>query len=83
MATSRIESRFVKSIKGALNINDSIRYRNELFYSNADLMKQTIADLDTMQSLDEAIAYIKSRFAWPVDNTAASDFMELLEKRFS
>ena len=64
-------------------MNDRIRYMNELFGGNADLMSTTIAALDAMESLQEAKDYVGRNFTWSEDDEAVADFMRLLEDRFS
>lgn len=76
------EGRFVKDLKKALNLNDRIRYRKELFGGDNELMTKTIDRLDVCLSLNEALEYV-SQFGWPDDNEAVVDFLSLLERRFS
>lgn len=82
-SSRRVESRFVQSIKKAITLNDRIRYLNELFGGDADLMTSTIAALDAMDNLQEAKDYVKWNFSWDEADEAVSDFMRLLEDRFS
>lgn len=82
-SSKRVESRFVQSIKKAITLNDRIRYLNELFGGDANLMNSTIAALDAMSSLQEAEDYVKWNFSWDEAEDAVSDFMRLLEDRFS
>lgn len=82
-SAKRVESRFVQSIRKAITLNDRIRYLNELFGGDADLMSSTIAALDAMHSLQEAEDYVKWNFSWDEADEAVSDFMRLLEDRFS
>lgn len=82
-STRRVESRFVQSIKKAITLNDRIRYLNELFGGDADLMTTTISALDAMNTLQEAKDYVKWNFSWDETDEAVSDFMRLLEDRFS
>ena len=76
------EGRFVKDLKRALNLNDRIRYKKELFGGDKELMDRTIDRLDVCLSLNEALEYV-SQFAWDDDNEAVVDFISLLERRFS
>lgn len=82
-SAKRVESRFVQSIKKAITLNDRIRYMNELFGGDAQLMSSTIEQLDGMSSLQEAKDYVKWNFSWDENEEAASDFLRLLEDRFS
>lgn len=82
-SSKRVESRFVQSIRKAITLNDRIRYMNELFGGDADLMSTTIAALDAMESLRDAKDYVERNFSWNEDDEAVADFMRLLEDRFS
>lgn len=82
-SNKRVESRFVQSLKRAITLNDRIRYINELFGGDAELMTKTIAALDGMNSMKEAKEYVKWNFSWDEEDEAVSDFMRLLEDRFS
>ncbi len=82
-SAKRVESRFVQSIKKAITLNDRIRYMNELFGGDAQLMSATIEQLDGMTSLQEAKDYVKWNFSWDESEGAAADFLRLLEDRFS
>lgn len=78
-----IDSIPVKSLKSALTMGDRFRYNSELFKGNMGLLNSTIAELDAMQNLGEALAYINANFSWDGENEAYADFMQLLERRFS
>lgn len=82
-SSKRVESRFVQSIRKAMTLNDRIRYMNELFGGDAELLSSTIATLDSMKSLKEATDYVKWNFSWDENDEAVGDFMRLLEDRFS
>lgn len=81
-SSKRVESRFVQSIRKAITLNDRIRYMNVLFGGDAALMNTTIEQLDQMSSLQEAQDYVNEHFSWG-DDEAVTDFMRLLEDRFS
>lgn len=82
-SAKRVESRFVQSIRKAITLNDRIRYMNELFGGDAQLLSTTIDQLDAMSSLQEAKNYVKWNFSWNEEDEATADFMRLLEDRFS
>lgn len=79
----RIDRRFIQNLRKAININDRYRYQKELFGGNAELMNRVIDQLDEMNSLDEAIAYVEKEFMWDSQSETVADFYALLESRFS
>lgn len=81
-ASKRLESRFVVSLK-KMGIVDRYRYGKELFNGDMSMLTHTIELLDEMDSLDDALSYIHSHFSWDEQNSAVSDFLVLLENRFS
>ena len=83
IASKRVERRFVQNLRKAINLNDRYRYQKELFGGSVDLMYKVIDKLDTMESLEEATAYLQKEFAWNAESGTVIDFYLLLESRFS
>ena len=83
IASKRIERRFVQNLRKAINLNDRYRYQKELFGGSVDLMNKAIDNLDAMESLEEAMAYVQKEFAWNPESGTVMDFYLLLECRFS
>ena len=79
----RAESRFIHSLRKAINLNDRYRYQRELFRGNIELMNQVVEILDTMKTLSEAKDYVQREFAWDSQSETVADFYSLLENRFS
>ena len=79
----RAESRFIQNLRKAINLNDRYRYQRELFGGNGELMNSVIDKLDTMNSLEEAVTYVRTEFIWDAESETVTDFYLLLESRFS
>ena len=79
----KAESRFVHSLRKAINVNDRYRYLRELFRGNIELMNQVVEKLDTMETLSEAMDYVQREFSWDPQSETVADFYSLLENRFS
>jgi len=47
-----------------------------------ELLNVTMSELDQLNSLEEAFAYVE-RFGWNEENPAVEDFFDLLQSRFS
>lgn len=73
----------VADLAGALSIGDRYRIESELFGGDAELCRRTLATLDGMESLDDAVIYIEENFSWHPSSEAACMIMELLERKFS
>ena len=71
--------------KLAINLNDKFRFINELFASNANEYHIAIEQLNNVNSLDEASAYIKGLKAiydWKDDHEMVKNINGLIQKRF-
>ena len=71
--------------KLAINLNDKFRFINELFASNANEYHIAIEQLNNVNSLDEANAYIKGLKAiydWKDDHEMVKNINGLIQKRF-
>lgn len=73
----------ITSLKKALGINDRFFYQRELFGGNADLMNQTLDQLDQMSGLEDARNFLMANFNWNPEDEATVGFLELVERRFS
>jgi len=79
----KAESRFVHSLRKAINLNDRYRYLRDLFGGDIELMNRVIEKLDTMKTLSEAMDCVQREFSWDSQSETVADFYSLLENRFS
>ena len=71
--------------KLAINLNDKFRFINELFAGNVNEYNIAIEQLNTVNSMDEATAYIKglkSIYNWNDDHEMVKNMNGLIQKRF-
>jgi hypothetical protein len=71
--------------KLAINLNDKFRFINELFAGNSNEYHIAIDQLNAVNSLDEANAYIKglkSIYNWKDDHEMVKNINGLIQKRF-
>ena len=73
----------VDDIRQAISIGDHFRFQRELFAGNGELMNKTIAKLNQMDSLDEAMKYLQAKFTWKADDETADSFLQILRRRYS
>lgn len=66
----------------AFSLNDRFLFRRELFGGDDAKMNKTIAELDTIDSYEESISYIKKELLWDLEDPTVASFLSLLEKRF-
>ncbi len=72
----------VDDIRQAISLGDRFLYQRELFGQNAELMQRTLTEINELQSFDEAMSYINSRFQWDTESNSYQQFVVSLHRRF-
>ena len=73
----------VTDLKQAISIGDRFLYQRELFGKNGELMQRTIADLNGINTFDEAMEYIDRHFNWDKEQPSYELFVNALHRRFA
>ena len=71
-----------KDLRAAFSLNDTFRFRRELFGNNAAEMSDAITLVETMKSWDEAEEYFYNDLGWNKDNEYVKDFMAIIKNHF-
>lgn len=72
----------VKNIRSGISLLDRALFIGTLFKEDFALYDQTIADLNAMESLDEAVDYIRERFpSWNLKSDVVYHFMMSIRKK--
>jgi hypothetical protein len=77
----KLSNRPILSIQAAIGINDRFQYIRELFEGSADNFAKTVADLDSMNDIKEAVNYLQNHFKWKKNETSLK-FVNLIKRRF-
>lgn len=72
----------LKSLKEGLSLNDRYLFQRELFDNDKARLDDTVAALDRLTSIREAVEYLKSNFKWN-KSEASEKFVHLVKRRFS
>jgi len=72
----------LKSLKEGLSLNDRYLFQRELFNNDKSSLDETIATLDRLDNIKEAVDYLKANFKWN-KSEAADKFVTLIKRRFS
>ena len=72
----------VGDIRKAMGINDRFFYQRELFEGNSDLFNQTLDQLNSMSSFDDATNFLVSNFEWDKDSEVSDSFLKVVKRRF-
>ncbi len=73
----------VTDLKQAISIGDRFLYQRELFGKNGELMQRTIAELNGLNTFDEALEYIDRHFNWDKEQPSYELFVNALHRRFA
>ncbi len=72
----------VKNIRSGISLYDRALFIGTLFKEDYALYDATIANLNTLASLDQAVAYIKEHFPdWDLGSNVVYNFMMALRKK--
>ena len=72
----------LKSLKEGLLLNDRYLFQRELFNDDKSRLDETIAALDRLSNIQEAVGYLKANFRW-TKSEASEKFVQLVKRRFS
>ena len=73
---------YIDDIRKAISVGDRFLFQRELFKGNPELFQKTLEKLNEMSSLNEALQYINSQFAWDKDSIAYQTFVNAIKRRF-
>lgn len=79
---TKIAAGEVRTLRGAMGLNDKIMIMRDLFGGDAAQFDAVIDELDAQPSLDDALIYI-SGYAWNSASEGAKMLMNLLKLKFS
>lgn len=77
-----IEKKRLADFRKAFNLNDRFRFRRELFGGDENKMNQAIEAINTIDTLNDALAYLELNFNWNREDEPVKEFITLLEKRY-
>lgn len=77
----KLSNRPVTSLHSAIGINDRFQYIRELFEGSVDNFVKTVADLDSMNDIKDAVNYLQTNFKWKKNETSLK-FVNLIKRRF-
>ncbi|HCE58198.1 MAG TPA: hypothetical protein DER09_10315 [Prolixibacteraceae bacterium] len=78
---NKISNMPVSSIQASVGINDRFQYIRELFDGDADKFAETVANLDSMSNLKDAVVYLQQNFKWKKTEVSLK-FVTLIKRRF-
>ena len=72
----------VRDIRSAISLNDRVIFINLLFKEDAQAFVDTLAKINTMETLDQAVAYICETFpSWDMNSDLVYRFMMAVRRK--
>jgi hypothetical protein len=71
----------VKDILSAISLNDRVQFINVLFNSDPALFQQARAQINAMDTLDQAVDYITSTYNWDMGSQVVYRFMMAVRRK--
>ena len=71
-----------KDLKSAFSLNDTFRFRRELFGNSAAEMTDALHMVEAMHSFDEAEDYFYGDLGWDRESDDVKDFMAIIKNHF-
>ena len=72
----------LQSIRNGIGINDRHQFIRDLFEQDSAKFEATVAALDKLSTIQEAVNYLKLNFKW-VKSDASHKFLILVKRRFT
>jgi hypothetical protein len=72
----------INSLKAAIGLNDRFLFIREIFNNNSDKYNTIIDHLDKLETIQEAVEYLKANLTLQKNETSMK-FVDLLKRRFS
>lgn len=79
---SMMQSKPIKDLNKAIGINDKFLFTRELFGGDSQRFQDTIHDLNSMNTIEEALIYVGDNFDWQANDQTVIKLIELLQRRF-
>ncbi len=79
----KLENRHFADLSKALSLNDRFRFRRDLFGNSPQIMDQVLQDINALQSMDEALAYLHKNYSQYSETESFTDFCTLLDNHFT
>jgi hypothetical protein len=80
----KLQKKVTKSIEKSLTLNERIMFTNSLFKGNKDLLNDALSQIDTANSLSEAVdTAMTFNQGWKMDSGEIEAFMEVIERKFN
>ncbi|MEA1874410.1 MAG: hypothetical protein U9N51_08300 [Bacteroidota bacterium] len=78
---NKFQAKPIADIRAAINLGDRFLFIKELFNGNSDEFNQTIDELNTKRSFDEAQEILK-KYNWDASNETVNYFLSIVQRKY-
>uniref|UniRef100_UPI004047217F hypothetical protein n=1 Tax=Roseivirga sp. TaxID=1964215 RepID=UPI004047217F len=81
---AKLQKKVTQPIDKSLTLNERIMFTNSLFKGDKDLLNKALSQIDTANSLSEAVDIaLTFNQGWKMDSGEIEAFMEVIERKFN
>ena len=71
----------VKDLLSAISLNDRVQFINVLFNGDPNLFQQARAQINALETLDQAVEYITTTYNWDMGSQVVYRFMMAVRRK--
>ena len=79
--STKLQSKPINDINKAIGINDRFLFIRELFEGNKGHYHETVEILNSIDTFENALAFIQDEFDWDLEAPAAQKFVDLIRRK--
>jgi hypothetical protein len=80
--SSVLQTRSIKDIEAAIDVNERFLFIRELFNGDSELYSKTIRNLNSAGNFNEAFNYIHQTYTWNLESETAQHLLDLVRRRY-
>lgn len=78
-----VSSAAKSDLRSLLTLNDRFLFQRELFRGDIGMLNFTLDKLNSIATMEEAVAFLQKEYHWDEEATGVKEFMELLERHYT
>lgn len=78
-----VSSAAKSDLRSLLTLNDRFLFQRELFRGDIGMLNFTLDKLNTIATMEEAVAFLQQEYHWDEEAAGVKEFMELLERHYT
>lgn len=78
-----VSSAAKSDLRSLLTLNDRFLFQRELFRGDIGMLNFTLDKLNSIATMEEAVAFLQKEYHWDEEAAGVKEFMELLERHYT